>query len=328
MDNIPVKNKDVTNITVINKPKADGAFVDVFMMAITVVIFVAMIASYFVKIDPSATISVQEVTVEVVWMLAGTVSIGELIKRYSRNRGRNTEAYKQAEANAREKMKRLCDSPYRSRVEEYCENYTENTIKSYRRHQLSLVGITPEEYCERWLGKGTRELFQALKKKEISFDQFKAIRRCNRIKIKAYDPNFITSYNACFTMDKTPSEMYDAERADRINTINSLILATVSALFIGRMFVNVALNMTSAAVFSAIIKVIMILINVSFKASFGWKLSQMEMTRNLLRGDETEACIEWCKRNPVPTSEKSEQLAGNSDRLPNVTFTLFKGTGE
>ena len=164
MDKLPVENKDVTNITVINKPKADGAFVDVFMMAITVVIFVAMIASYFVKIDPSATISVQEVTVEVVWMLAGTVSIGELIKRYSRNRGRNTEAYKQAEASAREKMKRLCDSPYRSRVEEYCENYTENAIKSYRKHRLSLVGITPEEYCDRWLGKGTRELFQALKK--------------------------------------------------------------------------------------------------------------------------------------------------------------------
>ena len=129
-------------------------------------------------------------------------------------------------------------------------------------------------------------------------------------------------------MDKTPSEMYDAERADRINTVNSLILATVSALFIGRMFVNVALNMTSAAVFSAIIKVIMILINVSFKSSFGWKLSQMEMTRNLLRGDETEACIEWCKRNPVSALEQSAQSVGNSDRLPNVTFTLFKGTGE
>lgn len=38
MDKIPEEDKNVMNVTVINKPKKDGAFVDIFTMAITIVI--------------------------------------------------------------------------------------------------------------------------------------------------------------------------------------------------------------------------------------------------------------------------------------------------
>lgn len=40
----------------------------------------AIIASYFVTVDTSAELNIQEITVEVVWLMAGTFSIGELIK--------------------------------------------------------------------------------------------------------------------------------------------------------------------------------------------------------------------------------------------------------
>ena len=297
MDKIPVEDKKVMNVTVINKQKPEGAFVDVFTVAVTVVIFVAIIASYFVMIDPTAKISVQEITVEVVWILAGTVSIGELIKQYNRTRGRRTESYKAAEEEAREKMKALCESPYRNRVSDYCKNYTDSTITLYREHQLHIVGISMEEYSAKYLGKGLRELWGCIKKKEISMEQYRAIRRCNKIKIKAYDPNFITSFNASFSLDKTPSQMFDADRANKINMVKSLVLSFVSAVFVGRLFTNIVLNFTAAAVFSSIIKVVMILINAAFKASFGWNLAQMEIQRNKLRASETEACIDWCKNN-------------------------------
>nr|DAW21208.1 MAG TPA: hypothetical protein [Caudoviricetes sp.] len=308
MDKIPEEDKNVMNVTVINKPKKDGAFVDIFTMAITIVIFVAIIASYFVTVDTSAELNIQEITVEVVWLMAGTFSIGELIKKYARSRGRNTEAYKNAADEANEKIKTLCASPYRSRVSEYCENCTKSAIIAYRKHNLNLVGLTIEEYTDKYLGRGLTELLKEMTGKKISFAQYRAIRRCNKIKIKAYDPNFITSFNATFTSNKTPSEMFDAERADRINTIKSLILAFVSAVFIGRLFAKVIFNFSSAVIFAAIIKVIMILINVSFKASFGWNLSRMEIQRNKLRASETEACMEWCKQNPVQLVEKSDRL--------------------
>ena len=61
MDKIPEEDKNVMNVTVINKPKKDGAFVDIFTMAITIVIFVAIIASYFVTVDTSAELNIQEI---------------------------------------------------------------------------------------------------------------------------------------------------------------------------------------------------------------------------------------------------------------------------
>lgn len=299
IDKIPDKKEDVPFIYSPRiKERKDGAFVDIFTMVITIVIFVAIIASYFVTVDTSAELNIQEITVEVVWLVAGTFSIGELIKRYARSRGRKTEDYKDAVEEANAKIKDLCASPYRPLVSAYCEHCTADTIDTYRKHQLLLVGLTLNEYNNKYCGKGASELRKAVRRKEISFSQYRAIRRCNRIKIKAYDSNFITSYNSVLSLNKTPSEMFDAEHADHLNTAKSLVLAFVSAVFIGRLFAKVIFNLSSAVVFAAIIKIIMILINVSFKASFGWNLSRMEIQRNKLRASEAESCMEWCKTNP------------------------------
>ncbi len=291
-----------TNQTIIYSPvikqKKSGAFVDIFTLAITVVIFVAMIVSYFVKVKPSAEISIQEITVEVVWLAAGTFSIGSLIKRYVIGKGRKTDEYKAASDNANKSIEKLCTSEYFPRVSEYCENYTIEAIRNYRRHQLLLVGLTLEEYEKKYLGCGFWHLLACVRNKELSGAQAKAVRRCNRMKIKEYDPNFITSYNADLSANKSPSEMYNAERANKLNTAKSFVTTVLSSLFVGRVFLDVFLNLSKEAVFVAVIKVIMILINVAFKATFGWNIAQMETQRNRLRASEASACMEWCKNNP------------------------------
>ncbi len=299
------------------KQKKSGAFVDVFTLAITVVIFIAMIASYFVTVKPNAEISVQEITVEVVWLAAGTFSIGSLIKRYAIGKGRKTDEYKAASDNANKSIERLCTSEYFPRVSEYCENYTIEAIRNYRRHQLLLVGLTLEEYEKKYLGCGFWHLVACVRRKELSGAQAKAVRRCNRIRIKEYDPNFITSYNADLSANKSPSEMYNAERANKLNTAKSFVTTVLSSLFIGRLFSDVFLNLSKEAVFVAVIKVITILINVAFKATFGWNIAQMETQRNRLRASEASACIEWCKNNPcgilplTVTEKKTERSGGN-----------------
>ncbi len=299
------------------KQKKSGAFVDVFTLAITVVIFIAMIASYFVTVKPNAEISVQEITVEVVWLAAGTFSIGSLIKRYAIGKGRKTDEYKAASDNANKSIERLCASEYFSRVSEYCEIYTIEAIRNYRRHQLLLVGITLEEYEKKYLGCGFWHLIACVRRKELSGAQAKAVRRCNRIRIKEYDPNFITSYNADLSANKSPSEMYNAERANKLNTAKSFVTTALSSLFIGRLFSDVFLNLSKEAVFVAVIKVITILINIAFKATFGWNITQMEIQRNRLRTSEVSACMEWCKNNPcgilplTVTEKKTERSEGN-----------------
>lgn len=300
IDKIPEEkpNEQTIIYSPVVRQKKSGAFVDVFILTITIVIFIAMIASYFVTVKPNVEINVQEITVEVVWLAAGTFSVGSLIKRYAISKGRKTDEYKAACEKANESIERLCASEYFSRVSEYCENYTIEVIRNYRRHQLLLVGLTLEEYEQKFLGRGFWYLLPYIRRKELSFAQAKAVIRCNRIKIKAYDPHFITSYNADLTSNKSPSEMYDAERANRMNTKKSLISTVLSSVFIGRLFSDVFLNLSAEAVFVAIIKVITILINVAFKATFGWNVAQMELQRNRLRAAEAEACAEWCKKNP------------------------------
>lgn len=315
-----------TNQTIIYSPvikaqKKSGGFVDIFTLAITIVIFVAMIASYFVTVKPSAEINIQEITVEVVWLAAGTFSIGALIKRYCIGKGRKTEDYKSAQESANKGIETLCNSEFFPRVTEYCENYTAEAIKNYRKHQLLLVGLTLDEYEKKYQGKSFFGLLAYVKRGEITFAQAQAARRCNRLKIKEYDPNFITSYNADLSSNKSPSEMYNAERANKKNTVQSLILTTLSSLFIGRLFTDVFLNTSKEAIFLAIIKIITILINVAFKATFGWNIAQMETQRNKLRTSEAAACITWCKNNPAQVKEQAreEVKAENEPQEPTKT---------
>ena len=172
------------------KQKKSGAFVDVFTLAITVVIFIAMIASYFVTVKPNAEISVQEITVEVVWLAAGTFSIGSLIKRYAIGKGRKTDEYKAASDNANKSIERLCTSEYFPRVSEYCENYTIEAIRNYRRHQLLLVGLTLEEYEKKYLDRESGVLGASVDLRELRVVQTKAVRRCNRIRVGIFSAGF------------------------------------------------------------------------------------------------------------------------------------------
>ncbi len=60
----------------------------------------------------------------------------------------------------------------------------------------------------------------------------------------------------------------------------------------------IVLNLSKEAIVAAIIKVVMILANVCFKASFGWTITRKEIKQNEMRASEAKACMEWYKANP------------------------------
>jgi hypothetical protein len=186
-----------------------------------------------------------------------------------------------------------------ARVIEFCEKRTKDTMQRYRKNELTAVGITIDRFELEYLGKGIKTLWKDFWAGKLSFLQCRAINRCNHTHIKAYDPNFITSYYAAATKIQTASAAIDVEKADRKNDLQSAIFTMLSAFSVGVMFSSVILSFSAQIVFLAIVKIITIGINIGMKATRGWDLSLMEIQRNKLRVSETKACIEWIDKNPV-----------------------------
>ncbi len=299
MDRLERKSEGV-NVTYapVIKQKDGGAFVDVFLTVLIVFLTVGIIATYFIHFDMTTELNVEDITVNTVWLAISTYCIGALGKKASRRKGEKTQDYLAAEQEATEAIKTLCESEHAARAEEYAETQTEEAIKRYRKYELSAVGISLEDFKEKYLGKGFKTLFREFKSGTLSFMQWRAVRRCNRIKIRAYDPNFITSYHANTEMIQTASGMINVKRTDRKDDLKSVLFTLFGALGIGVMLSDVVLNFSIETLFEAVIKIIMIGLNLGLKTSFGWNLSLMEIKRNKLRASEARACMEWAKRTP------------------------------
>lgn len=277
---------------------ADNSFVEVFITILICLLFVALIATYFVIFDVEAEIDFKRITVNTIWFAVGTFSIGALGKRLFREKGKKTKEYKEAAKDASDSIEKLCKSLYVDRAAEYCEQYTVDAIKRYREHQLTIVGIKYEEYLDKYLSLGFFALLGKWLKKEITFEAFCAFRRCNTVKMKPYNPNFILSYNSAINADVTPSAMFNVEGADLWNDLSSAFTTIFSAIFVGSLLTDVFFNWSAEVFFEAVVKIVMLAINFVFKAIFGWNLSQMEMQRNKLRASEAQACMDWAERNP------------------------------
>lgn len=302
---IPEEKKPM-NVTIVNREKSAGAFVDVLLTVLVVVIVFALTASYFIVFDAEIGLNLKQLTLNTLWFAIGTVSVGLLTKKIAKNKGRETKRYEDSEKQANEAIRKINEEIGADKVSEYCKKITDKTVERCRKYYLSDVGISVKDYEEKYLGKGRRTLLGMLKRKEITAEQYKAIRHCDRLKIKAYDPNFILSFRSEIDSNKTPSSMYNTEREDAANTAKSVISTLLSSLFVCTLTSNILYDFSKAAIIGAITKIVMILVTISFKASFGWNIAAKEMKRNELRASEAEACKKWCRENPVQIEEKNE----------------------
>lgn len=316
MTEIPTISKIGTEMKQASPPSAEtpdnqpNGFSETFITILIALLFVALIATYFVVFDVEAEIDIKRITVNTVWFAVGTFSIATLGKRLFREKGKKSDEYKTAARDANAAIEKLCESEYADRAADYCKQYTIDAIKRYREHQLTVVGIKYEEYEEKYLSLGFFALLDKWLKKELTFEAFCALRRCNTVKMKPYNPNFILSYNSAVNADTTPSAMFNVEGADLWNNVSSAFATIFSAIFVGSLLTDVFFNWSAEVFFEAVVKIVMLAINFVFKAIFGWNLSLMETQRNKLRASEAQACMDWAKRNP----KKLEENANEEDK--------------
>ena len=309
MERIPQQQAEAQvthNYYVTEKPKKNPAeVIDFAMGAVFVILFIAIVATYFVSFNMSAMISLRKITWQAFWVWLASWCTGELAKRIFRRKGQKTEEYKKAEEEANKAIQELNESEYVDYAPDYCRDVTEKTIERYRKHQLTTVGIKLETFYESYQGKGGFFLIARVMKGELSLLQARAIKRCNHIATKPYDHRFITAYDAEDNSALTPQQWYDANMADRKDNFRSIILSAFASFGVCGIFYDFFVDFSSVAIFAALVKIVVMTATSALRGSVGWNLSIMEIKRNKTRAGEAKSCMAWAKAK-VKAQETAE----------------------
>ena len=303
------ETKVTNNYYVKEKTKKNPAeVIDFAMGLIFVILFIAIVATYFVSFNVSAMISLRKITWQAFWVWLASWCTGELAKRIFRRKGQKTDEYKKAEEEANKAIQTLNESKYAEFAPDYCQYVTEQTIERYRRHQLTTVGIKLETFYERYQGNGSFFLIAKVMKRELSILQARAIKRCNHVATKPYDHRFITAYDTEDNSALTPQQWYDARVLEKKDNALSIILSALASFGVCVIFYEFFVDFSAEAFFAALVKIVVMTATSALRANVGWNLSIMEIKRNKTRAGEAKACMSWAqKRQELKMREVKEK---------------------
>lgn len=268
------------------------------LLASGILVLVAIVLMYLTDIAASVSFSWKDFTLNGILVFVGSQCLHSIAKAYSRNRKRDEKEYEEAAKKSKEAIEELVKSEYSARVNEYCNHHTEETTVRIKTAILSPAGLTYKDYTEKYIGKNGKELLNAYPEEKLTKEQVKAIKKCNRVKIKPYDPNFLRESFSDGVSELEPSNRYKPKRDYSIETLRNAVQGLFLCLFAVNIGGDIILNWSFATFITCLIKVFCAVMQAVNGFIFGTNNVQTEINLLLTKSSEAKACLEWCKANP------------------------------
>lgn len=268
------------------------------LLASGILVLVAIVLMYLTDIAASVSFSWKDFTLNGILVFVSSQCLHSIAKAYSRNRKRDEKEYEEAAKKSKEAIEELVKSEYSARVNEYCNHHTEETTVRIKTAILSPAGLTYKDYTEKYIGKNGKELLNAYPEEKLTKEQVKAIKKCNRVKIKPYDPNFLRESFSDGVSELEPSNRYKPKRDYSIETLRNAVQGLFLCLFAVNIGGDIILNWSFATFITCLIKVFCAVMQAVNGFIFGTNNVQTEINLLLTKSSEAKACLEWCKANP------------------------------
>lgn len=268
------------------------------LLASGILVLVAIVLMYLTDIAASVSFSWKDFTLNGILVFVGSQCLHSIAKAYSRNRKRDEKEYEEAAKKSKEAIEELVKSEYSARVNEYCNRHTEETTVRIKTAILSPAGLTYKDYTEKYIGKNGKELLNAYPEEKLTKEQVRAIKKCNRVKIKPYDPNFLRESFSDGVSELEPSNRYKPKRDYSIETLRNAVQGLFLCLFAVNIGGDIILNWSFATFITCLIKVFCAVMQAVNGFIFGTNNVQTEINLLLTKSSEAKACLEWCKANP------------------------------
>ena len=296
MERIPeTTNIPITNNYFVKENKLFAeSVINKALWTVLVFLVLSVLVTFFVEDLPGFAFDLRNMAIEGIWIMVCCYSIGEVVKRIFRNKGKATEEYKKARQTAQEALASLTMEELAAR-QEYCTWYENKVYNTELTRLLDKIGMTEEEYKEKYYLLSRKELkkkFKDMPKKQL--DTLSEICKLERIE---YNPSFFLT-TAHMRNGGSPSSMYNSDREDKRNSVTSMGTSVLSGICAVTFAGDLILSFSLAVLFAAIVKITITAIFASFKANFGWNLSMYtDIGHFTLQDKEVQNLKAWYAQN-------------------------------
>lgn len=273
--------------------------INAVLWIVAFIILIGIIATYFVEQLPDFVFDLRNVTGQVLFVFLGGFALGELFKVIAMNKAHAREEYVAAKKNAENELDKI-KGEMKGGINEYCLQVADHCYTAARNAILDKAKIPVDVFVERYMTLSKREILTRYPDCGLSKNQFAAIKAANAVKKQIYEPDFLQSV-VVEESALVPSKRFNTKRKNLKNTLLSVVFGGIGTLFAVSLAAQLIFAFSPEVLFSAIIKILTIVITVAFKVNFGWNLVMVdEINRFALQAKEAQNyCAWWNKRHEV-----------------------------
>ncbi len=288
----------VTYAPVIKGNKSVGGLIDKILVSAAVLLFLAVLATYFVEELPATVISFRSLSLEGLWLFAGGYAIGEIFKILAINRARSSETYIKTKEKTEQTLNGIPKDKI-SRRQEYATAYENDMYLRERKRILESGKIDEREFEEKYFSLSNKEIKERYPDNRLSKKQLRTIAQANALKRVRYNADFLKTVQQTEAY-VSPTELFNARKRNVKNSVTSAIFGFVGGLFAVSFSQSLLFNFSATILLNAIIKLIVIVVMIAFRTNFGWSLvMNTELNRFKLQQLEADNFTKWCDDNPV-----------------------------
>ena len=281
--------------------------VDEYLDAVIIIIIVGIVATiicaFLVDFRFTAEINWKDFTADTLVVTVCTASLYILLRSLTMRKGRRTDMWVTAHADLEEGIDNIFNNNLSAYTTAYCREWEQAHLRESRAAVLDLVGITVEEYEEKYLIYSKRELKE--KYPDLTDLQFKCIMRAKRVRKCHYNPNYLISrHDTQAKYAVAPSERMSAAAKNRIYSARTVINCIITSGFSVGLFSDLIFNYSTEALIACIIKLAITAVFGVYGMVTGYNFAtKTEVEEMQSRTDEIGNFIKWYN--------KKEHIGGN-----------------
>lgn len=275
------------------KSKSFSSYMDGSIIAIVAVLFVAIIITFLVEIVFDPHIDWKEIGVNTILISVCTVAIYVLMRYYSMRKGRNTKEWCEASERLSALGKDILKDNRARFISGYCRAWEDERLDSDIAAVLSPVGITLEEFKEKYAKYGKKELSE--KCPELTEYQLKTVLKAKRIKRLKFDERYFY-VNANAGRRHSPSGGVKTKQLNQL-AIARIVLTTLAlSLVSASLLRDVIFDFSWASVVKCLIKVAITLFFGAIGMISGYNFTSVkEVAEMNAKSDEIDVFLKWCE---------------------------------
>ena len=288
---------DVSPMIESEKPKRKDVLTTIMITAV-VLILIGIGFAYVAKFEGAFDLSLKNITANGGLLFIACFSVRFLCKHIAMNKARQTDEYKQAQAEAKKATKEIAAKGYSLMIPTYTEAYSERVYISTVEKLLKDAKIPEEEYLKKYATKTKKEILSEFPGTVLSKEKWKALKEIRKIKRLIYDEKFLETESEKVDGYISPSDAFDARREDKKDDWKALLFSASLVLFSCSLAGTIIVDLSEQAIVMAVIKIVTTLFSGAFAIVKGWNIvMKKESGRFLLQTVESANCIAWCEKN-------------------------------